>query len=53
MAVKKQRVVRSRIPADISGNAGLNEAIRRLPANYNFEVHKTVWRIREVSPDLL
>ncbi|CAN0020509.1 unnamed protein product [Hapterophycus canaliculatus] len=49
-AMKKQRVVRNRIPADILENAGLNEAIGRLPPNYNFEVHKTVWRIREVSP---
>lgn len=45
---KPRRVIRNRIPTDIVGNAALNRAISRLPANYNFEIHKTVWRIREV-----
>lgn len=47
--MRKQRVVRSRIPPDILENTALNHAIGRLPPNYNFEIHKTVWRIREVS----
>lgn len=37
-----------RIPDDIVGDAELSAAIAQLPANYNFEVHKTVWRAREV-----
>ncbi|MES1917482.1 MAG: hypothetical protein MHM6MM_009199 [Cercozoa sp. M6MM] len=37
----------SRIPADIAENAELNRAMECLPANYNFEVHKTLWRLRE------
>ncbi|CAM9778797.1 unnamed protein product [Ectocarpus sp. 12 AP-2014] len=45
--MRKQRVVRNRTPADILENAALNRAIERLPVNYNFEIHKTVWRIRE------
>ncbi|CAN0173736.1 unnamed protein product, partial [Ectocarpus sp. 12 AP-2014] len=45
--MRKQRVVRNRIPADILESAALNRAIERLPVNYNFEIHKTVWRIRE------
>lgn len=51
--MRKQRVVRSRIPPDILENIPLNHAIGRLPPNYNFEIHKTVWRIREVSKSQL
>ena len=36
------------VPADILHNAALNAAIAILPGNYNFEIHKTVWRIRQV-----
>lgn len=35
-----------RIPDDILKNDALNEAISVLPMNYNFEIHKTIWRIR-------
>jgi 2-(3-amino-3-carboxypropyl)histidine synthase len=38
-----------RIPDDIVGDPELQAAIAQLPSNYNFEVHKTVWRAREVS----
>lgn len=47
--MRKQRVVRNRIPREIVENEALNRAIAGLPANYNFEIRKTVWRIREVS----
>lgn len=30
-------------------DAKLNEAIAQLPSNYNFEVHKMVWRLRQVG----
>ena len=36
---------RNAIPDDILLNADLNEAIAILPSNYNFEIHKTIWRI--------
>ncbi|CAB0018299.1 unnamed protein product [Nesidiocoris tenuis] len=36
----------NKIPQDILDNAELNLAIQELPANYNFEVHKTIWRIK-------
>uniref|UniRef100_A0A0A9Y073 2-(3-amino-3-carboxypropyl)histidine synthase subunit 1 n=2 Tax=Lygus hesperus TaxID=30085 RepID=A0A0A9Y073_LYGHE len=36
----------NKIPPDILENPTLNLAIRQLPSNYNFEVHKTVWRIK-------
>ncbi|PNW79266.1 hypothetical protein CHLRE_09g408500v5 [Chlamydomonas reinhardtii] len=42
-----KRFVRQQVPDDILHNDQLNEAIRVLPANYNFEIHKTVWRIRQ------
>ena len=40
--VKKRNV----IPDSIIKNEALNRAISILPANYNFEIHKTVWRIQ-------
>ncbi|KAG2426141.1 hypothetical protein HYH02_014856 [Chlamydomonas schloesseri] len=42
-----KRFVRQQVPDDILHNDQLNEAIRVLPANYNFEIHKTVWRVRQ------
>lgn len=35
------------IPADILSDKELNQAIKLLPSNYNFEIHKTVWNIRK------
>ncbi|XP_060076966.1 2-(3-amino-3-carboxypropyl)histidine synthase subunit 1-like [Ylistrum balloti] len=34
------------IPDDILNNVKLQEAVKQLPNNYNFEIFKTVWRIR-------
>ncbi|KAE8752326.1 hypothetical protein FOCC_FOCC001119 [Frankliniella occidentalis] len=39
----------NKIPDDIMNNPELNLAINALPKNYNFEVHKTVWRIRHLG----
>lgn len=39
--------VMNQIPDDILHDDALNEAIRLLPSNYNFEIHKTVWNIRK------
>lgn len=39
-------VTKRRIPDDIVHNDALNAAISILPKNYNFEIHKTLWRIR-------
>jgi len=44
--IVKRKVMGPMIPDDILQNAALNEAIKRLPSNYSFEVHKTLWRIR-------
>lgn len=45
-AAARRRIALPSIPDDILNNAALNEAIKRLPSNYSFEVHKTLWRLR-------
>ena len=45
MQVTTQKKPISQIPDSILCNPSLNKAISLLPSNYNFEVHKTVWRI--------
>ncbi|XP_033333450.2 diphthamide biosynthesis 1 [Megalopta genalis] len=39
----------NKIPEEILNNPLLNAAIAALPNNYNFEIHKSVWRIKEVK----
>ncbi|CAK9435422.1 uncharacterized protein LODBEIA_P01490 [Lodderomyces beijingensis] len=39
--------VLNQIPDDILHDKDLNEAIKLLPSNYNFEIHKTIWNIRK------
>uniref|UniRef100_A0A182LUX9 2-(3-amino-3-carboxypropyl)histidine synthase subunit 1 n=1 Tax=Anopheles culicifacies TaxID=139723 RepID=A0A182LUX9_9DIPT len=39
----------NKIPAALLNDVELNEAIAALPSNYNFEVHKTIWRVRETK----
>lgn len=41
-----KRVVGQQIPDDILHNEDLQQAISLLPAHYNFEIHKTLWRLR-------
>jgi len=52
-ADRKRVVVRrggaNRIPDDITNDPRLNDDMLVLPSNYNFEVHKTVWRIRSLG----
>ena len=38
--------VMNQIPDEILNDKELNEAIKLLPSNYNFEIHKTVWNIK-------
>lgn len=40
------RRVANQIPDDILRDVQLNEAIKGLPSNYNFEIHKTIHQIR-------
>ena len=39
----------NQIPPEIANDVNLDAAIRDLPANYNFEIKKTVWRVRQVK----
>lgn len=36
----------NKVPEDILLNPHLNQDIQLLPDNYNFEIHKTIWRIK-------
>ena len=47
--VVKRSKVANQIPAELLEDPKLASAIRALPPNYNFEVHKTVWRIRQTQ----
>lgn len=44
---EKPRRFASQIPGEILNDTNLNAAISVLPQNYNFEIHKTVWKIRQ------
>jgi 2-(3-amino-3-carboxypropyl)histidine synthase len=37
----------NQIPQDIVSNTELNDAIKQLPSNYSFEIHKTIHHIRK------
>lgn len=47
--VFKPKTKVTRIPEELLKNPELNAAIERLPSNYNFEIHKTIWRARELK----
>lgn len=48
------RVVRAnKIPDEILNDVKLQSAIDMLPKNYNFEIHKTIWRIRELKAKMV
>ncbi|XP_033213347.1 2-(3-amino-3-carboxypropyl)histidine synthase subunit 1 isoform X2 [Belonocnema kinseyi] len=37
----------SKIPSELLNDTFINTAVSALPSNYNFEIHKTIWRIKE------
>jgi len=40
----------TQMPAEFLENVELNDAVRSLlPSNYNFEIHKTLWRIHQLK----
>lgn len=39
----------SKIPDEILNNGDIQAAVNVLPGNYNFEIHKTIWRIRQTN----
>ncbi|KIY97597.1 putative Diphthamide biosynthesis protein 1 [Monoraphidium neglectum] len=44
-----RRFVRQQVPDEVLNDPRLNAALSALPANYNFEIHKTVWRLRQAG----
>ncbi|XP_060586857.1 2-(3-amino-3-carboxypropyl)histidine synthase subunit 1-like [Ruditapes philippinarum] len=46
---KGPRKTAHQIPDEILNDAMLNEAVQQLPSNYNFEIPKTIWRIRQTG----
>lgn len=46
--IKKAVSSSNQVPEEIANNAVLNAKIAAtLPANYNFEVHKIIWRLKQ------
>lgn len=41
-----KKIIYNQIPTEILNNCKLNAAISVLPTNYNFEIHKTIWKIK-------
>lgn len=39
--------IANQIPQDILSDTLLNEAIKQLPSNYSFEIHKTIHHVRK------
>ena len=37
------------VPDEVLNNKALNAALAVLPSNYNFEVHKSVWRLQQAK----
>ena len=42
----------NQIPEEILNDKLLNETIKCLPSHYNFEIHKSIWRICELKKQL-
>ncbi|KAF9818350.1 hypothetical protein IEO21_02865 [Rhodonia placenta] len=45
--------VANQIPPDILNDAQLNAAIKQLPSNYSFEIHKTIHHIRKNKAEMV
>lgn len=48
VSTRKLKIVNT-IPDSILHDSALNQAISLLPSNYNFEIHKSIWRIQQES----
>eukprot|EP00897_Mesotaenium_endlicherianum_P004534 jgi/Mesen1/4108/ME000216S03364 len=44
-----RRFVRQQVPQEILDDPALRAAMDVLPRNYNFEIHKTVWRVKQAG----
>ena len=45
----RSRISAKQVPSEILENAELNMWMTALPTNYNFEIHKTIWRIKQAD----
>lgn len=46
-------VIANQIPEEILQDAQLNAAIKQLPSNYSFEIHKTIHHIRKNNSEMV
>ena len=44
-----KKVIGNRIPAEILEDPKLNQDMLVLPSNYNFEIPKTIWRVKSLQ----
>lgn len=49
----KKHTPLNQIPDEILNDKLLNEYISKLSPNYNFEIHKTIWRIRQANAKMV
>ncbi|KAH9525505.1 Diphthamide biosynthesis protein 1 [Bulinus truncatus] len=49
LGTKPHRLTAHQIPEEILKNNDLNSAIKQLPENYNFEIHKTIWKVQQTN----
>jgi 2-(3-amino-3-carboxypropyl)histidine synthase len=48
----QHKVVRKaarQVPLEILNNPDLQTAVTALPGNYNFEIYKTVWKVKQAQ----
>lgn len=50
--VRSTRVA-NQIPVELLENVDLAKSISVLPSNYNFEIYKTIWRLREAKAKMV
>ncbi|KAF9485398.1 Diphthamide synthesis [Pholiota conissans] len=48
-----QSSISNQIPSDILHDAQLNAAIKQLPSNYSFEIHKTIHHVRKSNATMV
>jgi len=49
MAAASSSRFKHQIPEEILNDPALQQALARLPSNYNFELAKTIWRARSLN----
>ena len=49
LATERSRRPATQVPDEITENTELNQAVCAIPSHYNFELHKTIWRIQQME----